>query len=166
MCNFAHLSHIIDEYILPAGMGSMYPHPHRLPDGYMMLPICVPAGRNMIPYPHLYRVKPVGYSGLGYPLPSVVPRVEGREREEERENELPLRLARVDSVQCRSHCVFTSSLPSAQPPGPSAHPRKLLCPPVWSTQIVGEDRRLPLLGSAGHSRGRGRRHGTGIAGEG
>jgi hypothetical protein len=44
----------------------------RLPDGYMMLHICVPAGRNMIPYPPLYRVKPVRYSGFGYPLPSLV----------------------------------------------------------------------------------------------
>jgi hypothetical protein len=34
-----------------------------------MLPIYVLAGRNIIPYPSPYRVKPVGYSGFGYPLP-------------------------------------------------------------------------------------------------
>jgi hypothetical protein len=52
-------------------MGSMYPHPHPLPDGYMMLVIYVPAGRNIIPYLSPYRVKPVEYSGFGYPLPSI-----------------------------------------------------------------------------------------------
>jgi hypothetical protein len=29
-------------------------------------------GRKFIPYPPLYRVIPVGYSGFGYPLPSLV----------------------------------------------------------------------------------------------
>jgi hypothetical protein len=43
----------------------------RLPDGHMMLPNYVPAGRNIISYPSPYRVKPVGYSGFGYPLPSL-----------------------------------------------------------------------------------------------
>jgi hypothetical protein len=43
-------------------MGSMYHTRTRLPDGYMMLPIYVLAGRNIIPYPSPYRVKPVGYS--------------------------------------------------------------------------------------------------------
>jgi hypothetical protein len=43
----------------------------RLPDGYMMLHIYIPAGRNIIPYPSPYRVKPVGYSGFGYPLSCV-----------------------------------------------------------------------------------------------
>ena len=35
----------------------------------------VPTGRKIIPYPPSYRVKPVGYSGFGYPLPSLVGRV-------------------------------------------------------------------------------------------
>jgi len=30
----------------------------------------VSTGRKLIPYPSSYRVKPVGYSGFGYPLPS------------------------------------------------------------------------------------------------
>jgi hypothetical protein len=55
-----------------AGMGSTYPHPHtRLPDGYMMLSIDVPTGRLLISYPSPYRVKPVRYSGFGYPLSSL-----------------------------------------------------------------------------------------------
>jgi transposase InsO family protein len=37
----------------------------------MFLPINIPAGREIIPYPPSYRVKPVGYSGFGYPLPSL-----------------------------------------------------------------------------------------------
>jgi hypothetical protein len=48
------------------------PEHHSLPDGYMMLPICVPMGRNMIPYPPIYWVKHIGYSGFGYLLPSLV----------------------------------------------------------------------------------------------
>jgi hypothetical protein len=73
MCNFAHLSHIVDGYILPTGTWVWVVCTctrTRVPDGYMMLPICVPAGRNIISYLPLYRVKPVGYSGFGYPLPS------------------------------------------------------------------------------------------------
>jgi hypothetical protein len=74
MYYFTRLSHIVDRFILPAGMRVWVVRTHtrtRLPDGYMMLPIYVPAGRNIIPYPSLYRVKPVGYSGFGYPLPSL-----------------------------------------------------------------------------------------------
>jgi hypothetical protein len=80
MYYFTRLSHIVDGFILPAGMRVwvVCTHTHtRLPDGYMMLPIYVPAGRNIIPYPSPYRVKPVGYSGFGYPLPSLGQRVPG-----------------------------------------------------------------------------------------
>jgi hypothetical protein len=47
----------------------MYAHPHPLTRwihdvAHMMLPIYVPADRNIIPYL-------VGYSGFGYPLPSL-----------------------------------------------------------------------------------------------
>jgi hypothetical protein len=74
MYNFTRLSHIVDEFILPAGMRVWVVCIHtriRLPDGYMILPIYVPVGRNIILYPSPYRVKPVGYSGFGYPLPSL-----------------------------------------------------------------------------------------------
>jgi hypothetical protein len=52
----------------------------RIPDGYRILSNNVPTGRKFIPYPPLYRVIPVGYSGFGYPLPSLVarPRAVGR----------------------------------------------------------------------------------------
>jgi hypothetical protein len=43
----------------------------RIPDGYRILPNNIPTGRKIIPYPPLYRVIPVGYSGFGYPLPSL-----------------------------------------------------------------------------------------------
>jgi hypothetical protein len=46
----------------------------RIPDGYRILSNNVPTGRKFIPYPPLYRVIPVGYSGFGYPLPSLSPR--------------------------------------------------------------------------------------------
>jgi hypothetical protein len=75
MYYFTRLSHIVDEVILPADMRVWVVCTHtrtRLPDGYMMLLIYVPAGRNIIPYPSPYRVKPVGYSGFGYLLPSLV----------------------------------------------------------------------------------------------
>ena len=73
MCNFTSFSHIVDGDILPAGMRVWVVCTRtRLPDWYMILPICVPAGRDMIPYPSPYRVKPVGYSGFGYPLPSLL----------------------------------------------------------------------------------------------
>jgi hypothetical protein len=74
MYYFTRLSHIVDEFILPAGMRVWIVCTHtrtRLPDWYMMLPIYVPAGRNIIPYSYPYQVKPVGYSGFGYPLPSL-----------------------------------------------------------------------------------------------
>jgi hypothetical protein len=72
MYYFTRLSHIVDGFILHAGMRVWVVCTRtRLPDGYMMLPIYVPAGRNIIPYPSPYRVKPVGYSGFGYPLPSL-----------------------------------------------------------------------------------------------
>jgi hypothetical protein len=73
MYYFTRLSHIVDGFILPAGMQEWVVCTRtrtRLPDGYMMLPIYVPAGRNIIPYSSPYRVKPVGYSGFGYPLPT------------------------------------------------------------------------------------------------
>jgi hypothetical protein len=79
MYYFTRLSHIVDEFILPVGMRVWVVCTHTrtgLPDGYMMLPIYVPAGRNIIPYPSPYRVKPVGYSGFGYPLPSLTGRPE------------------------------------------------------------------------------------------
>jgi hypothetical protein len=71
------LSHIVDGFILPAGMRVWVVCTHtrtrtRLPDGYIMLPIYVPAGRNIIPYPSPHRVKPLGYSGFRYLLPSLV----------------------------------------------------------------------------------------------
>jgi hypothetical protein len=75
MYYFTSLSHIVDEFILPTGMRVWVVCTHtrtRLPDGYMMLPIYVPAGRNIIPYPSPYRVKPVGYPGFGYPLSSLI----------------------------------------------------------------------------------------------
>jgi hypothetical protein len=53
MYDFTRLSHIVGRFILPVGMRVwvVCTHTHiRLPDGYMMLPICVPAGRNIIPY--------------------------------------------------------------------------------------------------------------------
>jgi hypothetical protein len=77
MYYFTSLSHIVNGFILLAGMWVWVVCTHtrtRLPDGYMMLPIYVPAGRNIIPYPSPYRVKPVGYSGFGYPLPSLLKR--------------------------------------------------------------------------------------------
>jgi hypothetical protein len=75
MYYFTCLSHIVDGIVLPTGMRVWVVCTHtrtRLPDGHMMLPIYVPAGRNIIPYPSPYLVKPVGYSGFGYPLPSLV----------------------------------------------------------------------------------------------
>jgi hypothetical protein len=77
MYYFTRLSHIVDRFILPAGMRVWVVCTHTrtcLPDGYMMLPIYVSAGRNIILYPSPYRVKPVGYSGFGYPLPSLAGR--------------------------------------------------------------------------------------------
>jgi hypothetical protein len=35
------------------------------------LPINIPVGREIIPYPPSYRVKPIGYTGFGSPLPSL-----------------------------------------------------------------------------------------------
>jgi hypothetical protein len=75
MYYFTRLSHIVDGFILPAGLRVWVVCTHtrtRLPDGYMMLHIYVPVGRNIIPYQSPYRVKPVGYSGFGYPLPSLI----------------------------------------------------------------------------------------------
>jgi hypothetical protein len=75
MYNFTRLSHIVDEFILPAGMRVWVVCTHtrtRLPDGYMMMPICIHTGRNIIPYSSPYRVKHVGYSGFGYSFPSLL----------------------------------------------------------------------------------------------
>jgi hypothetical protein len=66
----ARLSHIVDGFILPAGMRVLVVCTHtrtRLPDGYMMLPIYVPAGRNL----------PVSLSGktcrvLGFRVPIAI----------------------------------------------------------------------------------------------
>jgi hypothetical protein len=44
----------------------------RLPVGYNIMPINVPTGKEFIPYQPLCRVKPVEYTGFGYPLPSIV----------------------------------------------------------------------------------------------
>jgi hypothetical protein len=52
-------------------MGSLHTRT-RIPDGYEILPNNVPAGTKFLPYPPPYRVKPVGYSGFGYPLPFLV----------------------------------------------------------------------------------------------
>ena len=41
----------------------------RIPDGYKNSSNNVSAGAKCLPYPSPYRVKPVGYSGSGYPLP-------------------------------------------------------------------------------------------------
>jgi hypothetical protein len=41
-----------------------------IPDGYRILSNNISTGRKFIPYLSLYRVKPVGYSGFGYPLAS------------------------------------------------------------------------------------------------
>jgi hypothetical protein len=43
-----------------------------IPDGYMILSNNVPAGDKMLPHPPLYRIKPIGFAGFGYPLPSLV----------------------------------------------------------------------------------------------
>jgi hypothetical protein len=75
MYDFTCLSHIVGGFILRVGMRVWVVCTHtrtRLPDGYMMMLIYVPAGRNIIPYPSTYRVKLVGYSGFRYPLPSLV----------------------------------------------------------------------------------------------
>jgi hypothetical protein len=72
MYNFTCLSHIVDGFILPAGMQvwvvCTYTHTH-LPDGYMMLSIYVPASRNIIPYPSPCRVLgfrvPIAISNIG-----------------------------------------------------------------------------------------------------
>jgi hypothetical protein len=48
-----------------------------IPDGYRILSNNVPTGRKLILYPLLYRIIPVGYSGFGYPLPSL-PRTGGQ----------------------------------------------------------------------------------------
>jgi hypothetical protein len=70
MCKFTSLSQIVDGYILSASMRVWVvctcTHT-RLPDGYMILPICVTAGRDMFPYPASCRVIPVGYPGFGIP---------------------------------------------------------------------------------------------------
>jgi hypothetical protein len=61
-------------YVLPAGMRVWVVYTRtrtRIPDGYKILSNNVPTGRKFIPYPPLYRVIPVGYSGFGYPLPSL-----------------------------------------------------------------------------------------------
>jgi hypothetical protein len=41
------------------------------------LPNNVPTGTKFLPYPPPYRVKPVGYSGFGYPLPSLAAAADG-----------------------------------------------------------------------------------------
>jgi hypothetical protein len=60
MYYFTRLLHIVDGFILPMGMRVWVVRTHtrtRLPDGYMMLPIYVPVGRNIIPYLSPYRGK-------------------------------------------------------------------------------------------------------------
>jgi hypothetical protein len=60
MYYFTRLSHIVDGFILPTGMRVWVVCTHTrtcLPDGYMMLPIYVSMGRNIISYPSPYRVK-------------------------------------------------------------------------------------------------------------
>jgi hypothetical protein len=61
-------------YVLPAGMRVWVVYTRtrtRIPNGYMILLNNIPTGRKFISYPPLYRVIPVGYSGFGYPLPSL-----------------------------------------------------------------------------------------------
>ena len=60
-------------FFLPAGMRVWVVYTHtrtRIPDGYKNSSNNVPTGAKYLPYPPPYRVKPVGYSGFGYPLPS------------------------------------------------------------------------------------------------
>ena len=58
-------------FFLPAGMRVWVVYTHtrtRIPDGYKNSSNNVPAGAKSLPYPPPYRVKPIGYSGFGYPL--------------------------------------------------------------------------------------------------
>jgi hypothetical protein len=41
------------------------------PNGYKFVPTNVPAGKEVVPYPPLYQVQPVGYTSFGYILPSL-----------------------------------------------------------------------------------------------
>ena len=64
---------IIYAVFLPAGMRVWVVYTHTrtcIPDGYKNSSNNVLAGVKCLPYPPPYQVKPVGYSGFGYPLPS------------------------------------------------------------------------------------------------
>jgi hypothetical protein len=63
------------EYVLPAGMRVwvVYTRTRTRHTRWVYdFPNNIPTGRKFIPYPPLYRVIPVGYSGFGYPLLSLV----------------------------------------------------------------------------------------------
>jgi hypothetical protein len=68
----AEVGYYLCGFFLPAGMWVWVVYTHtrtRIPDGYRNSSNNVPAGAKCLPYPPPYRVKPVGYSGFGYPLP-------------------------------------------------------------------------------------------------
>jgi hypothetical protein len=52
-------------------MGSSNPYSYSSTKRVEVLSINIPVGREIIAYPPSYQVKPIGYSGFGYPLPSL-----------------------------------------------------------------------------------------------
>ena len=71
----AEVGYYLCGFFLPAGMRVWVVYTHtrtRIPDGYKNSSNNVPTGAKCLPYPPPYRVKLVGYSGFGYPLPSWV----------------------------------------------------------------------------------------------
>jgi hypothetical protein len=104
-------------------MGSIHPHPYPpYPMGIGFCPNNVPTGRKFIPYPPLYRVILVGYSGFGYPLPSLGTSsstqhkrrclryvIRGRSLEAARPRVLALALAGTPDRRCSGHAGATAS---------------------------------------------------------
>jgi len=69
----AEVGYYLCGFFLPAGMRVWVVYTHtrtRIPDGYKNSSNNVPAGVKCLPYLPPYQVKPVGYSGFEYPLPS------------------------------------------------------------------------------------------------